>query len=64
MNKRRDKLFLTRSWYRLEDATSRSKENFTALFISEMSYLMSDRPSKKVGRSPGKTLVREQGKIT
>jgi len=46
----------------LEDATSRRKENFRALCISEISYVLSDRPSRKVGWRPGKTLVRGQGK--
>ena len=56
-----NKLFLTRSLYVLEDATSRRKENFTAMFTSEVSYVLYDGPSRKVGWRPGKSLVREQG---
>jgi len=63
MNKRGDEFFLTRSRERLQDSTSRGTENFTALFISEVSYALSDRPSRKVGRRPGKSLVTEQGNV-
>jgi hypothetical protein len=53
---------LTRSRYRLEEFTSRRTEIFRALFISEISYVLSDRSSRKIGSRSGKSLVREKVK--